>query len=320
MVLKSLTRFLLLSLISVLGLVIGAHTASPQKSLLSDQCIMCHVESYSSPLQLSNIHQPFFERKCPICHMPEGAESVVTSTGDRNQLTGGVVTQVPLWRKQQVFGGELSTVQHQVTLRGLDRGVDYRFRLVMTDQQSSVVARTLWLGFRPKEFQPSETRIIYVSDELSGNVGDDMEQLILTALDTDTMLVSWDTRRPLFSQLELQKLEGQDLPLDVSVLNEKKQSDQHPQLRSPEDLAIEACYQCHPESTLGTSHPVKLYGGKDVLIPDELPTVDGMLTCVTCHDPHGADGKMLVREIIKTKLCVTCHYKFKNSSPSTMFQ
>ena len=91
-------------------------------------------------------------------------------------------------------------------------------------------------------------------------------------------------------------------------------------MRDPEDLAISVCYQCHSESTLGTSHPVRLYGGRDVRIPEELPTVDGMLTCVTCHDPHGAPGKMLVRETIKTKLCVACHYKYKNSSPSTMFQ
>lgn len=321
MLLKYFTRFLLLSLIAILGLVIGAHTASHQDSHLSDQCIMCHVENYNASLQQGNIHPPFFARQCTVCHMPEGSETLALSASESTALlTGVAVTQEPLWRKQQVFGGDLLAVQHQVTLSGLDAGAVYRFRLMASEQKSSTAAGSLWLGLNPGEFMPGESKIITLSDERSGNIEIEIGPLVFTALSPETLLVSWNTERLVYSQLELQKLEGQDLPTEGSVTMDADQSDQHPRLRSPAESAINACYQCHSEADLGTSHPVRLYSGRDVQIPDELPTVDGMLTCVTCHDPHGAEGEMLVREIIKTKLCVTCHYKFKNSSPSTMFQ
>jgi predicted CXXCH cytochrome family protein len=141
--------------------------------------------------------------------------------------------------------------------------------------------------------------------------------------DGDTIFISWKTSQPLYGWVELQELEG----LNLSDLSESEsdrtrpvdETSPHPDLRSPEDLAITVCYQCHPDTALGNSHPVRLFGGRDVRIPLDLPTVDGMLTCVTCHNPHGSEGKMLVRETIKTKLCVACHFKYKNSSPSTMF-
>ena len=95
----------------------------------------------------------------------------------------------------------------------------------------------------------------------------------------------------------------------------------HPPLREPQELTIELCLSCHSDTNLGTSHPVRLYARRgNTIIPEELPTIeDGMMTCVTCHSPHGAPASQLVREIVKTKLCVTCHIRFKNSSPATMF-
>ncbi|MCP3177765.1 hypothetical protein MJO47_11680 [Desulfuromonas sp. KJ2020] len=95
----------------------------------------------------------------------------------------------------------------------------------------------------------------------------------------------------------------------------------HARLREPQDLTIEVCLSCHSDTDLGASHPVRLYARRgSTIIPEELPTIeDGMMTCVTCHGPHGAPARQLVREIVKTKLCVTCHIRFKNSSPATMF-
>ena len=76
---------------------------------------------------------------------------------------------------------------------------------------------------------------------------------------------------------------------------------------SPERFAtIEACRKCHPQNA---SHPVGIRArSPDIITPDELPTIeDGVITCVTCHDPHGGDTKYFARMDYKRDLCIKCH-------------
>ncbi|WP_321371218.1 cytochrome c3 family protein [uncultured Desulfuromusa sp.] len=240
-------------------------------------------------------------------------------------ITGSVVSQKDLWRKQLSYSASTSAeLDHLVAMSSLEPETAYRFQIVVSsmDKDSKAeVHKSLWMGLRIKELDDlSRAQKIDLSSGLSENLTDLIGSAAVYKNDK-TLFVVWETSVPLYGWVEVQELEGLTLTGLASETEEEEiSSDQHPALRTPEELAINACYQCHPESTLGTSHPVRLYDGKDVRIPDNLPTVDGMLTCVTCHDPHGSEGKMLVREVVKTKLCVTCHYKYKNSSPSTMFQ
>ncbi len=95
----------------------------------------------------------------------------------------------------------------------------------------------------------------------------------------------------------------------------------HPQLREPEAASIDACYSCHTPEKLGTTHSIRVYSGPDAKIPDDLPTVKGgMMTCATCHHPHGGAVKYFVRKKITTKLCVSCHYTFMGKSRHTVFE
>lgn len=69
---------------------------------------------------------------------------------------------------------------------------------------------------------------------------------------------------------------------------------------------IDVCVKCHSQ---GASHPVGVRSkGPNTRIPQELPTIEGgMMTCVTCHDPHGGDKEHFGRMDVKKDLCEACH-------------
>ena len=307
--------------------VIAAQPPSRADVQAGEQCIMCHIDIFNTALSTEFIHSPFFKKQCTACHLPPEVQST-DIIPQITTITGSVVSQKELWRKQQSYLANTSPASdHLVAISSLGQETAYRFRVVVSSMKKDSMAKadkSLWLGLRGKDIDSlSSTQQIDLSAGLTVSLSDLIPSTSLYR-NGETIFVAWKTSKPLYGWIEVQELEGlalTDLTTTAEVeIPQAGDPKQHPPLRTPEELAINACYQCHPESTLGTSHPVHLYGGQDVIIPEDLPTVDGMLTCVTCHDPHGSVGKMLVREVIKTKLCVTCHYKYKNSSPSTMFQ
>lgn len=301
--------------------VVYAAVVSTEEKQAGEQCIMCHVDLYNSALTQPFTHNPFIEHQCTACHLATGRDvAAFTQQTEKDFITGTRVSQDLLWRKQQKFGGDSRTFDHLVSLSGLNPAAAYRFRILTGETPDQSSSASFWLGLRSQDLASVGSGQISVADGVAGRDGT-IKLLMISSVTEDAIIISWQTAQPLYGWLELQPLENAD-PLAIDSQNRISGSpaETHPPLRESAEAAINACYRCHPESALGTSHPVRLYGGRNVRIPEELPTVDGMLTCVTCHDPHGAPGKMLVREIIKTKLCVTCHYKYKNSSPSTMFR
>ncbi len=69
---------------------------------------------------------------------------------------------------------------------------------------------------------------------------------------------------------------------------------------------IDVCVECHSQ---GASHPV---GGRakgpKIKIPDWLPTIGkGIMTCVTCHYPHGSKKPFLGRIVFNKNMCFVCH-------------
>ena len=308
----------------LLGGLLFAALNQPETSAVNDECIRCHVAVYNQGIEKRNLHAPFWEKNCVACHLEEGTTwSVASSESATATITGTLVSQVDLWRKVQIFPGTMIPVFDQlISIPVLKMSTAYRLRIVVSPQKidnGGELHKSLWLGLLLKEIDGGP---LDLSIGLSTSVASFAKNASLSR-NGSSVFISWQTSQPLYGWVELEELEGLNLteltPDTIGSSELSKNQNQHPPLRDPERLAINVCYQCHPESTLGTSHPVRLYGGQDVIIPDDLPTVDGMLTCVTCHDPHGSAGKMLVRETIKTKLCVACHYKYKNSSPSTMF-
>ncbi len=84
-------------------------------------------------------------------------------------------------------------------------------------------------------------------------------------------------------------------------------------------LAEEAlCYSCHKEDSgghffePGRSHPINVVPSVRVQVPQELGTtfVEGLghiITCNSCHTPHGSAPKLLKITDQDDKLCVACH-------------
>ncbi|MBI5599500.1 MAG: hypothetical protein HY890_07155 [Deltaproteobacteria bacterium] len=72
------------------------------------------------------------------------------------------------------------------------------------------------------------------------------------------------------------------------------------------DLRIKACESCHPRMV---THPVGISSWKaDIEIPPEFPTIEGnVITCVTCHYPHGGGENYYARISLEKDLCEQCH-------------
>ena len=77
-------------------------------------------------------------------------------------------------------------------------------------------------------------------------------------------------------------------------------------LKSARDLQINSCYACHPRSL---SHPVGVMStDPGIEVPTELPTIEGgVITCVTCHRPHGGGEAYFARFPFERELCEKCH-------------
>jgi len=286
------------------------------------KCIGCHVATYNQGIESRTIHQPFREENCVICHLAEGADWTPDSSSPKTGISGKPASQQVLWRKTQSFATtETPLLEQRILLPALELETDYRFRIIVGQPQPSAQGLTFsssWLGLRPQELTDDSQAVRL---EVPSGLTVPAPEVVSLSRSGSDVIIAWQTRQPFYGRVALQRLQGPGFedPESISPKVRSEGTREHPALRTGEDLAINACYQCHPQSTLGTSHPVRLYGSAEVKIPVHLPTVDGMLSCVTCHNPHGAIGLKLVRETITTKLCISCHYSFQNSSTSTIF-
>ena len=91
------------------------------------------------------------------------------------------------------------------------------------------------------------------------------------------------------------------------IVTEPAEIDKHGFGLVPERVSmIDACVKCHPQ---GASHPVGIRSkGLKTKIAPVLPTIEGgVITCVTCHDPHGGNKRYFMRMDSGRDLCISCH-------------
>lgn len=192
---------------------------------------------------------------------------------------------------------------HRVLLCELESGKEYHFRVISRDMFGNQA----------------------VSENLTFNMGeislasDTEEKLTMTRYDkvlsirkASTFFLNSDlglyfeTTRAARSTVEYFKVkEPQAKPQGQAATSFK---DNCGDLRGGRGLTIDACYQCHPQETLGLSHPVGIAGRGKTKIPEDLPTLGGdIITCVTCHDGHGGNRRYFARKKTTKDICVSCH-------------
>ncbi|HEB54881.1 MAG TPA: hypothetical protein ENI98_00985 [Gammaproteobacteria bacterium] len=81
---------------------------------------------------------------------------------------------------------------------------------------------------------------------------------------------------------------------------------------SPDSLTAELiaplpdlCLSCHDNRTGLNEHVTDVV--PSMIVPQELPLLNGILSCTTCHDPHATSGGQL--RVNASRLCIACHRK-----------
>lgn len=83
------------------------------------------------------------------------------------------------------------------------------------------------------------------------------------------------------------------------------------ELKSNREAGGPACMNNNCHQPRQNTHPVDIAVSvkSDLKIAEDLPLADGnIITCATCHSPHGGDLAKLLRKE-KKALCLSCHMK-----------
>ncbi|GEM_PF-2056768 len=142
-----------------------------------------------------------------------------------------------------------------------------------------------------------------------------------TTVDTSREIKSPDTTessQPVVNKLKAFRIRGQDglflwveadrpayCNVRIEEIKEKTSKPMH-KIRIDKYTTIDVCKGCH---SFSVSHPVGMRAeGEHVRTPTDLPTIDnGIITCTSCHDPHGSKNPFLARIDFKADLCLKCH-------------
>lgn len=177
---------------------------------------------------------------------------------------------------------------HKITLTGLKGGKQYHYRVISRDIFGNAGA--------------SDDFMLDTSAQIN-NTGEDVgimdrtrprikEAAVFKINRTKDIFIKFSSDKPVKAYL---------------VVNEPSEIDKHGFGLIPARASrIDACVKCHPQ---GASHPVGIRskGGKTKISPD-LPTIEGgMITCVTCHYPHGGERRYFARKDFERDLCIACH-------------
>ncbi len=214
-----------------------------------------------------------------------GFVRAVLSWNTNAYSTSEVVYWSDKGRKSKFRSGRIFSKKHSVILPGLRHRTQYKFQVVSKDFSGNMIE----------------------SDEYT--------------LDTSKNIAKSDNSKykpPTITHLTAFTIKGQPgvflkvfankaAELSVKLIEIKDRDTKHGfGLLDPIVTMIDTCTKCHPR---GTSHPVGVKAtGRKIRTPDELPTIDdGIITCVTCHSPHGGDNAFFARFDRNKDICILCH-------------
>jgi predicted CXXCH cytochrome family protein len=197
-------------------------------------------------------------------------------------------SEVEYWtdnsRKSRFSSGSIFAKRHSVILNRLRHSTLYTFKVISRDTYGNLLESSEYSIDTSNNFiKPGNTSY---------------NPPVITHLDTLTIEGERGVFLKVFSnkasQLKIKLIEIKDMDLKHGF-----------GLLDPMVVRIDTCTKCHPR---GTSHPVGVKAeGRKIRNPKELPTIDGHITCVTCHSPHGGNNAFFARYDRNRDICILCH-------------
>lgn len=210
---------------------------------------------------------------------------------------------------ERVSFEDVFETRHSVNLPGLRSGA-YRFRIISMDifGNTSVSgeykldsSKTYFEGRAQHHFPPSAQPVLTSIDTESG-AGRAAKAEDAVFARPEARIFRLDSTGDVYVEVL------SSLPVKASLkLTEQIEFGSHGIGLTPGRFSrIEACRACHPQNA---SHPVAIRSaGAPVAVPFEMPTVEGgLITCVTCHHPHGGGADYFLRFDRDGELCEKCH-------------
>jgi predicted CXXCH cytochrome family protein len=199
---------------------------------------------------------------------------------------------------------------HRVSVHGLIQGREYHFQVVSEDLYGNESRSADALFSTSAPTAPSAAASWDADTETAaGRLAVRQTQLFLVGSDLGLYL---ETSRP--ARVHVEWIPKDALPLNAGPAStEAGISVRLDDLNTGQALTIDACSQhgCHPPDTLGISHPVGVPLRNNMPSTVDLPTLEGgIITCVTCHKPHGGDRNHFAQDNFSKKICLTCHTEF----------
>lgn len=177
---------------------------------------------------------------------------------------------------------------HKITIAGLRQGKQYHYRVISRDIFGNIAVSNDFML------------------DTSMKIGDKREGARII-----------DKTLPEIKEATIFKIKGtkdiflkllSDKPVKANLtITEPAEIDKHGLGLVPERVSmIDACVKCHPQ---GASHPVGMRSnGVKTKISSALPTIEGgVMTCITCHYPHGGNKRYFIRMDSGRDLCISCH-------------
>lgn len=182
----------------------------------------------------------------------------------------------------------LYTKSHNIVLDGLKHNSKYSFSAVSSDIYGN--------NLKSEEYS-FDTYIEFSRGQESGY--DDLEGPVIKHM----QVFRTGKNEGLYLKVSANKLSE----ISVKIKEGNKMDEKHDFGLLPARYSrIDICLKCHPQNS---SHPVGVKAeSPKIRTPKDLPTIDGgIITCVTCHTPHGGDREHFNRFDFRKDLCMKCH-------------
>lgn len=194
---------------------------------------------------------------------------------------------------------------HKVTLYEL-AGKEYHFRAVSEDMFGNKAVSEDFVFNTATTPQVSEADETDKRIRRSSKIGCNQGIFLLDSVNS-ALGLHIETTKPVNMTVEYIKVEDPTVPEELQI-ESASALEQCPDLVTGKELTIDACYRCHTPEKLGLSHPVGVVQKQTTKVPEDLPMLEGgIITCVTCHDPHCASRPYLARREITRDVCTFCH-------------